>query len=397
MPHPASVHIGAEVVLARIAPGVTLHPGCRILGEKTSIGPGSELGREQPLTIENVQLGAGVKLHGGFVSNATFLDKASMGSGAHVRPGTLLEEEASGAHSVGLKHTILLPFVTLGSLINFCDCLMAGGTGRRNHGEVGSSYIHFNYTPHQDKATPSLLGDVPRGVMLDQAPIFLGGQGGLVGPCRIGYGNVVPAGSICRKDVLDENKIVYCDPPGMGSARIPYDPRVYKDLTRVVINNLIYIGNLRALQQWYRHVRGPLLPNDPFAQACHEGACRRLSEAVRERILRLRQLAEKVPESIDLLTGKEDESMARAIDSQRFFQESWPHLEVALVVEPEDSLGAQDRDHFLAALPATLSASPSWPETVAAIPIEVREHGTTWLQAIVDSVSRLWHPPRALG
>ena len=395
MPHPFSVYIGEDVPFEQIAPGATIHPGCRILGDKTWIGPGCELGREQPLTIENVQLGTGVKLHGGFISNATFLDKAAMGSGAHIRPGTLLEEEASGAHTVGLKHTILMPFVTLGSLVNFCDCLMAGGTSRKQHGEVGSSYIHFNYTPHQDKATPSLIGDVPRGVMLDQAPVFLGGQGGLVGPCRIGYGNVVPAGSICRKDVLDEHKIVFCDPPDMGQARIPYDTRVYKDLTRVVINNLIYIGNLRALQQWYRHVRGRLLPADPFAQACHEGATRRLSEAVRERILRLRHLADKMPASIDLLARKEEGAMARAMASQRFFQESWPHLEVALVMEPEESLGEHDREAFLAALPAAQAAG-GWPDTLAEISAEARMHGTTWLQAIVDSVSRLWHPPRTM-
>ena len=69
---------------------------------------------------------------------------------------------------------------------------MAGGTSRKNHSEIGSSYIHFNFTPHQDKATPSLVGDVPRGVMLDRAPIFLGGQGGLVGPVRIAYGTRHP-------------------------------------------------------------------------------------------------------------------------------------------------------------------------------------------------------------
>ena len=125
-----------------------------------------------------------------------------MGSAAHVRPGTLLEEEAGGAHAVGLKQTIFLSFVTAGSLINFCDGLMAGGTSRKNHSEIGSSYIHFNFTPHQDKATPSLIGDVPRGVMLDQPPIFLGGQGGLVGPVRIAYGTVIPAGTICRQDIL---------------------------------------------------------------------------------------------------------------------------------------------------------------------------------------------------
>jgi hypothetical protein len=42
---------------------------------------------------------------------------------------------------------------------------------RKDHSEVGSSYIHFNYTPNQDKASASLLGDVPRGVMLREPPM----------------------------------------------------------------------------------------------------------------------------------------------------------------------------------------------------------------------------------
>ncbi len=104
-------------------------------------------------------------------------------------------------------------FVTLGSLVNFCDCLMAGGTSRKDHSEVGSSYIHFNFTPDGDKATASLFGDVPRGVMLDRPPIFLGGQGGTVGPVSLGYGTVVAAGSILRHDVLKDGKLVAADLP----------------------------------------------------------------------------------------------------------------------------------------------------------------------------------------
>jgi bifunctional UDP-N-acetylglucosamine pyrophosphorylase/glucosamine-1-phosphate N-acetyltransferase len=99
------------------------------------------------------------------------------------------------------------PFATLGSLINFCDCLLAGGTSRKDHSEVGSSYIHFNFTATGDKVTPSLFGDVPRGVMLNQPPIFLGGQGGSVGPIRVGFGNVVSAGTVLRKDVHKEGVV----------------------------------------------------------------------------------------------------------------------------------------------------------------------------------------------
>ena len=175
-----------------------------------------------------------------------------MDSGAQVRESCLFEEGVRGAHTVGFKHTILFPFVTLGSLINFCDCLMVGGTDEKNHSEVGSSYIHFNFTPNQDKATPSLLGDVPRGVMLDQPPIFLGGQGGIVGPSRVEYGTVTAAGTILRKDVLVPSQLVFGEDNKGGS--IPYVANVYSNTKRVNTNNIIYIANLIALMRWYEHV-----------------------------------------------------------------------------------------------------------------------------------------------
>ena len=214
IPNPDSVQIGDEVKLDRIAgDGVVIHAGCKIFGEKTLIMSGVVLGYEGPVTIEDCQVGPRVELKGGFFRRSVFLERASMGSEAQVRDGCILEEEASGAHAVGLKQTILFPCVTLGSLINFCDCFMAGGTSRKNHSEVGSSYIHFNYTPNQDKATPSLIGDVPRGVMLNQAPIFLGGQGGLVGPLRIEYGTVIAAGVIYREDVSEEGRLFFGHSP----------------------------------------------------------------------------------------------------------------------------------------------------------------------------------------
>ncbi len=249
-PNPETVEIGPEVDIRRIAgEGVVIHGGSKIGGETTCISEKVVLGEEAPVTVMDCQLGPGVRLKGGFFNKAVFLRGASMGSGAHVREGTILEEESSGAHAVGLKQTILFPFVTLGSLINFCDCFMAGGTSRKDHSEVGSSYIHFNFTPYQDKATPSLLGDVPHGVMLNQKPIFLGGQGGLVGPCRLAFGTVVAAGSICRKDELRSNRLLY-----VGSSRtfnVEFSSERFLQSGRILANNIAYIANLLALSRWY--------------------------------------------------------------------------------------------------------------------------------------------------
>ena len=71
LPQPETVFIGGDVVPERIAPGVTIHPGCRLAGNKTSVGPGCELGAEAPVTLADCQLGERVKLQGGSFNEAT--------------------------------------------------------------------------------------------------------------------------------------------------------------------------------------------------------------------------------------------------------------------------------------------------------------------------------------
>jgi hypothetical protein len=289
IPAPATVDIGDEVEVGRIAGDIAVYPGCRIYGAKTVICAGTKLGAEGPVTIEDCRLGRDVELKGGYFRQSTFLDRANMGSGAQVREACLLEEEAGGAHCVGLKQTILFPFVTLGSLINFCDCFMSGGTSRNDHSEVGSSYIHFNFTPDGDKATPSLFGDVAHGVALDRPPIFLGGQGGAVGPLRVAFGTVVAAGSILRHDVLEEGKLVSAAPPPdfVRDRR----PRSRTNIRRVVRNNLLYLANLVALEQWYAVVRRPFFARQELGELVYAGALEMLSLAKTERVTRLLGMA----------------------------------------------------------------------------------------------------------
>jgi hypothetical protein len=99
--------------------------------------------------------------------------------------------------------------------------------------------------------------------MLDQAPIFLGGQGGVVGPVRMEYGTVQAAGLVSRKDVLEANQLVVPTTPHAGV--FPYGTG-YRSVARVVRNCAIYIGNIAALQIWYDQVRRPLLERTPTAR-----------------------------------------------------------------------------------------------------------------------------------
>jgi UDP-N-acetylglucosamine/UDP-N-acetylgalactosamine diphosphorylase len=388
IPCPYSVEVDETVVPDRIAPGVIIHTGCRIAGAQTSIGSGSELGKEAPVVIEDCQLGHEVTLKGGYFSGATFLDGVDMGSAAHVRPATLLEEEAGGAHAVGFKQTIFLSFVTAGSLINFCDALMAGGTSRKNHSEIGSSYIHFNFTPHQDKATASLVGDVPRGVFLDQLPIFLGGQGGLVGPARIAYGTVIPAGTICRQDILEEGKI-FAAPEAPKVPRV-FVPRIYRGIDRIVANNLLYIGNLWALREWYRHARVRTMSADTFSQACHAGALARIEDCLTERIKRMSELADKIAYSAKNAQAETGEDLPAGIKArQQILADHWPDMEERLIAGPPENIGSATRDVFQQEW-MKIEVASGHNEAVRALNPAARKAGIAWLQEIVESAAALW-------
>lgn len=251
---PRQTYVAPDVDLERIAAGAVLHPGVRLQGSRTLVAPGARVGTEGPATLVDTSLGRDVTVASGFLDQAVLLDGAKAGAQAHFRAGTLLEEQASTAHCVGLKQTILLSFVTLGSLINFCDCLMAGGTSRSDHSEVGSGFIHFNFTPwgaRGDKATASLVGDVARGVFLREPRIFLGGSGGMVGPRMVGYGAISGAGQVLRGDVARETLTVQAlrsvKRKLSRSYLDPIEPRARK--------NVAFIAHLVALRAWYREVR----------------------------------------------------------------------------------------------------------------------------------------------
>jgi UDP-N-acetylglucosamine/UDP-N-acetylgalactosamine diphosphorylase len=292
LPNPETVYISEDVNPDRISgENVIIYGGCKIIGEKSLIMKNSQIGYEAPVTLENTLIGENTKLMGGFFNGVVFAGDNTFGSGAHVRKGTILEEEAGAAHTVGLKQTILFPFVTLGSLINFCDCFMAGGTSRKDHSEVGSSFIHFNYTPHQDKATPSMMGDIHHGVMLNSKPIFLGGQGGIVGPVRINYGCLSAAGSIIRKNELKNDRIL------VGGAykeiSLPRSFNGYKNIRHIFNNNIFYISGLISLKSWYRYIR-PLFIYDDFSGHLVKGMQETLDECIMERISRLKQFCSQL-------------------------------------------------------------------------------------------------------
>jgi bifunctional UDP-N-acetylglucosamine pyrophosphorylase / glucosamine-1-phosphate N-acetyltransferase len=383
IPNPLTLDIGEEVRTENISGnGVKIYPGCRIYGEATVIAHGAKIGAEGPVTIDNCQIGSMAELKGGYFKGSVFLAKAKMGLGAHVREACILEEEANGAHCVGLKQTILFPFVTLGSLINFCDCLMAGGKSRKDHSEVGSSYIHFNFTPDGNKTTPSLIGDVPRGVMLNQPAVFLGGQGGMVGPLRLGYGSVSVAGTILRNDTLEGQKMITAKtyPPSV----VGFEPHRYSNLDRILKNNIIFLANLVALEYWYKNVRKQFFSTMEFGELLYQGALDKLALAKKERTGRIEAMVGKVPPSHEKCrcrTGAEKrlcELHAATGDVCELFKE-----------EASDRMAAELGGRFLNAFEKHRSGNRGdYVQVIQSMPETISRDGVRWLQHVVDALCK---------
>ncbi|MEW6078901.1 MAG: hypothetical protein AB1724_13890 [Thermodesulfobacteriota bacterium] len=386
IPSPDSVEIGDDVSSDRISgDGVTIHAGCKIYGTSTFIGRNVTIGREGPATIEDCQIGPKAYLGSGFFYNAVFLEGARAGSNAHVREGTIMEEGSSLAHTVGLKQTILFPYATLGSMINFCDCLLAGGTGSKDHSEVGSSFVHFNYSPNQDKATPSLFGDVPRGVMLRQRPIFLGGQGGAVGPIRLGFGSVTAAGSICRKDESGTGKLIIGKTLQGGS--MEYTPGMYGNINRIVANNINYIANLVALNRWYEEVRSQFVHSRTFPEALLSGLKEKIRLGVEERVKRFEELCDKMPFSIAMINRGSDRPSVLLEQKQELFAKKEIITELLLLLFKSEGGDERTKNAFLEGVNrAREEQSVSYLATIKSLPQADVNAGTVWLRSIVDFV-----------
>ncbi len=385
IPDPDSVLIGEEVDPVRISgDNVVIYPGTRIFGKKTLIMSGAKLGFEAPVTIDNCIVGPEASLKGGFFQKAAFAGKNSFGSGAHVRGGTILEEEACAAHTVGLKQSILFPFVTLGSLINFCDCLMAGGTSRKDHSEVGSSFIHFNYTPNQDKATPSMFGNVPNGVMLNSRPVFLGGQGGVVGPCRLAFGSVTAAGTLCRRDELRQNRLIFGGALKQGS--VPRSEGVYTNPGKIFEKNCHYIAGLIGLKDWYKSVR-KLFIHDFFSEELLNGMSSVLDQGIDERIKRLEDFCIKLEKSKNLLLAKSNEKKTALINMHDEIINKWDSVKEYFILESQADTWKSIPEKFLDAVDNGIKENgKDYIRVMQSINPVKANIGTDWLESIEKTI-----------
>jgi UDP-N-acetylglucosamine/UDP-N-acetylgalactosamine diphosphorylase len=187
----------------------------------------------------------------------------------------------------------------------------------------------------------------------------------MVGPLRLNYGITVAAGTILRKDELRPNRLIYGGAAKGGN--IEFRPGKYSGDSRIIKSNLIYIGNLLALRQWYREIRN-LFIGAEFPEAILAGLSHTVFRAIEERMRRLRELAVKLEDGGDVTLSA-----------------AWPVLEEKIMRQC-DCLGeSRALNLFKEIMASKISREgKDYIAVIRALNPEETELGTTWLQGIVD-------------
>jgi hypothetical protein len=145
-----------------------------------------------------------------------------------------------------------------------------------------------------------------------------------------------------------------------------------------------YLANLRALRQWYIHVRHPFFELQECGPELYEGAMEKLDMAIGERIQRFKALAEKMESSIrlteEIVTGDRQREL---VTLKKALLENWPKIEASFSAGFEEQVAVSRRDSLLEAL---LEKEGDYVASIQSLDEASKSAGTAWLQAIVDEI-----------
>lgn len=196
----------------------------------------------------------------------------------------------------------------------------------------------------------------------------------------MGFGTVLPAGAICRRDVPEGGVAIGDD--GRDRKEGPFLPDRRGGLARKVRNNLLYIANLFALRAWYAQVRSPFFLAASQEAELLPGALGVLEGAVAERLLRLRNVAAKMPPE-----GEATGPAGLVSERRRQFRERWTEAEEVFREGAGDCGDPMLRDRFLAVLDRCAgrpAGSADYLPFIQALEKPERLLGTAWLESIVN-------------
>ena len=412
IPDLRSVLIAREVKPEHILPGCIIHPFSRISGAKTQIHSAAQIGVDGPATIENSWIGENAIvgnlgpvtlkdtvvgpqtiLGSGVAENAVFLGKETMindfttGFGFRVRKGSLYEEDSSSAQHTDTKMTVLFPWTTLGSNINFCDALISGGTGPElgYFSEVGSGSIHFNYSIRGDKATASLFGDACQGLFLDQARLFIGGNNTLLGPIKADFGVMTAAGARINGTLSPGLNFGHSTPRD----KIDYDSRRFSGALGIVTKQIDFLAELTALYHWYKQIRIGCISKTPEKKFLYEAGLMMIELNFQERLFQLNRYVEVLEGSLSLF-GNSKKVSKKETAKQRQLLEKWPKLQIQLATPKAFELLAPE-SLTNCIVQQIAEAKLEYTVIIKGLSTEGKQEGKEWLNTIANGVRNIFN------
>ena len=218
--------------------------------------------------------------------------------------------------------------------------------------------------------------------MLDQPPIFLGGQGGIVGTMPSQFRQCY-----CRRFHLPQG--YYKDRQTdsgkqVRSGSLAFQPGVYSNLKRLVTNNTIYLANVLALRQWYHYIR-PLFVGPVFHNHCATGLQRQVDRIIFERTARIDQLIEKANVSLDYFTTQSKGTTLQIKVHQALIANQEALMAFFNKVCQKSFLGeAKQFDLFQREICRQPACDAGYIDTMQALSQETKECGTRWFGSVVQ-------------
>jgi UDP-N-acetylglucosamine/UDP-N-acetylgalactosamine diphosphorylase len=150
----------------------------------------------------------------------------------------------------------------------------------------------------------------------------------------------------------------------------------------VVRNNIIYVANLMALEQWYLHVRKMFFEHQEFGPLILKAILENLQAAKEERMKRLKDMAAKMVGSPDKAKGR-----VKAVRAKQELYEKAKLLEEVFVSDAAETASEKKRNSFLDAFVKHREKhGSSYIEVIQSLPPDISKGGTQWLDAIVDLI-----------
>jgi UDP-N-acetylglucosamine/UDP-N-acetylgalactosamine diphosphorylase len=223
------------------------------------------------------------------------------------------------------------------------------------------------------------MGNVFDGVFLNKPPIFLGGQGGMIGPVRIGFGCTSAAGSILRRDELKENRLIFENIH--KNLNTTQKTGIYLSINRVLKNNLFYISNLIALKNWYLYVRKKYL-NIKILNFAIET----IDLSIKERIKQLEKLSDKVKTGLEILK-KEGKNSKLVELKENFCDNTQAVTDTIINFSDNFELCTKERDNFLQKFESE-NNNQNYLDKIHSIDKSVLNSGQLWLKTIITDFNR---------